>query len=181
MGGVGWGWVGVGGGGWVGGGVGGNLLLERVHELLLRLRLLRRLLHLLVLGLELLLALLELGEHARDHDLHRHLELVRVILRHAVVDRARLRVLLALLLLRRGLLALHRVFRRLADALAEGESLPVVQPVGRRLDDLEGLVRQRVVWILVRVDLHRHAAVGLLDGVGGRRSSRARAPRTGSC
>merc|ERR1719231_1377762 len=53
------------------------LLLERLHELLLRLRLLRRLLHLLVLLLQLLLALLELGEHARDHDLDRHLELVR--------------------------------------------------------------------------------------------------------
>jgi len=48
----------------------------------------------------------------------------------------------------------------------EGEALLVVQPVGRRLDDLESLVGQRVVGVLVRVDLHGHAAVGLLDGVG---------------
>ena len=88
--------------------------------------------------LELRLPLLKLREHPRDHHLERQPHPRRVVLGHHVVF-SRLRQLL----LRRAHALLDGVLRGAADALAEGHALLVLQPLVRRLHDLERRLRAR--------------------------------------
>mmetsp|Transcript_32267 Transcript_32267/g.55215 ORF Transcript_32267/g.55215 Transcript_32267/m.55215 type:complete len:273 (-) Transcript_32267:13-831(-) len=132
-------------------------LLERLHELALGLLFLGLGFHLGVLGLELLLPLLELSEHARDHHLDAHLHPRRVVFWHRVV----LALLAQLLLLPLDLL-LHGVLRRAADTHAKLVALWVIESLGSFLDNLECRLRALVARVFIGVNLDGQLAIGAL-------------------